>query len=200
MKVTISAPDPEWPLHFARIKSELYSAILFEAGRFKSIEHIGSTAVPGLAAKPIIDIVIVIEDWLALEKIEEGLNLGGAYCRLPSYVRAGDGGVKDRPSFKVMDPSLMPKRNVYVLLGDSIILRAHRDLVRVLSDNNALRDRYAAEKTRLADAAEYEDVMVYAQAKNEIIREILREAGWTKDDIKLKESMAGRNWGPHDET
>jgi GrpB-like predicted nucleotidyltransferase (UPF0157 family) len=51
--------DPAWPEHFrreeARIRSSLGEAAL-------SVEHIGSTSVPGLAAKPIVDVLLVVED------------------------------------------------------------------------------------------------------------------------------------------
>lgn len=199
MKVTVVPPDPNWAVDFGRIKSELEEALTYEGARYLSIEHVGSTAVADLPAKPIVDIVIVIEDWLAFENVEAALNFGGSNCHLPSYVCAGDGGVKDRPSFKLRDPDVLPKRNVYVLLEDSVILRSHRDLVRVLSTHILLRQRYGWVKMRLAENAEYEDVMQYAQAKNEVIRDILKAAGWSQEAITAKEAMTTRNWTTSDE-
>lgn len=194
MKVTIVSPDPNWPAEFKRIKSQLEEALAYEGARYLSIEHVGSTAVVNLPAKPIIDISIVIEDWLAFEKVEAALNFGGPDCRLPSYVCVGDGGVKDRPSFKLRDPDILPARNVYVLLQDSLILKSHRDLVKVLSFHVPLRHRYGWVKMRLAEKEEYEDIMQYAQAKNEVIRDVLRVAGWSEEAIDAKEAMATRNW------
>ena len=198
MKVEISPPDPNWPTDFQQIKAELEVALAHEGARYLDVVHVGSTAVPNLPAKPIIDIAIVIEHWLAFEKVEEALNFGGPDFALPSYKHTGDGGVKDRPSFKASDRDLLPWRNIYVLLEDSIILRSHRDLVQVLSSNAALRQRYAWTKMRLAAKGEYEDVMEYAQAKNEVIRDILRMAEWSEEQIREKEAMATRNWARAD--
>ena len=61
MKIVVAPPDPTWPLDFARVKSELEIALHYEGANHLSIEHIGSTAIPNLPAKPVIDIVIIIE-------------------------------------------------------------------------------------------------------------------------------------------
>jgi GrpB-like predicted nucleotidyltransferase (UPF0157 family) len=53
-RVTLSAPDPRWPAVFAAEKARLEGAL---APYVLAVEHIGSTAVPGLAAKPTIDIL-----------------------------------------------------------------------------------------------------------------------------------------------
>jgi GrpB-like predicted nucleotidyltransferase (UPF0157 family) len=52
--ITVVAYDPEWPLRFERERTLLASVL---AGTGALIEHVGSTAVPGLGAKPIIDIM-----------------------------------------------------------------------------------------------------------------------------------------------
>ena len=58
MKITIAPYNPDWPLYFEKLKTEL-SHILKKLNPV--VEHIGSTSVPGLAAKPIIDISVGIE-------------------------------------------------------------------------------------------------------------------------------------------
>jgi len=60
-RVVIAAPDPAWPARFAEEADALRRA-LGAAGERIVIEHVGSTAVPGLAAKPIIDILLVPPD------------------------------------------------------------------------------------------------------------------------------------------
>ena len=52
--------DPDWPRLHEVARDEIVQAI---GGRFVLIEHVGSTAVPGLAAKPIIDILVGVESW-----------------------------------------------------------------------------------------------------------------------------------------
>jgi GrpB-like predicted nucleotidyltransferase (UPF0157 family) len=53
--------DPEWRLRFERFRTEYAAALSAVAASFVSIEHVGSTSVAGLAAKPVIDIDIVVE-------------------------------------------------------------------------------------------------------------------------------------------
>jgi GrpB-like predicted nucleotidyltransferase (UPF0157 family) len=53
--------DPEWPILFEREKETILVAL---GSRFRMVEHIGSTAVPGLAAKPVIDIAVGIQSLL----------------------------------------------------------------------------------------------------------------------------------------
>jgi GrpB-like predicted nucleotidyltransferase (UPF0157 family) len=57
--VRIVAGDPSWPRAYARLAERIISALGDDALR---IEHVGSTSVPGLAAKPVIDIDLIVED------------------------------------------------------------------------------------------------------------------------------------------
>lgn len=59
-EVAIVPYDPEWPASFAREKAHLLSCL--PADLVRRVEHFGSTAVPGLAAKPIVDILIEVAD------------------------------------------------------------------------------------------------------------------------------------------
>ena len=194
MLITIAPPDPTWVNDFLLIKSELEAALRHEDAEYLSIEHIGSTAIPHLPAKPVIDIVIVIQGWTGFDKIEQAMNFGGMNCLLPSYVCEGPNGIRERMSFKLHDPDRLPKRNVYVQPAHSLNLRAQRDLLRILKQNPGLRNRYAWVKMRLASQGEYEDVMQYAQAKDTIIREILGMASWSEKQIREKEGMVVRDW------
>jgi GrpB-like predicted nucleotidyltransferase (UPF0157 family) len=58
-RVTVIDYDPTWPAAYARHHARIEQAI---GDRIRLIEHVGSTAVPGLAAKPIIDVVVVVDD------------------------------------------------------------------------------------------------------------------------------------------
>jgi len=57
--VTIAEYDPQWPTRFEHERARIGSAL---GERAKRIEHIGSTAVRGLAAKPIVDILVLVDD------------------------------------------------------------------------------------------------------------------------------------------
>ena len=57
--ITLAEYDPGWPSLFAREAGRIRSLL---GDRVQSVEHVGSTSVPGLAAKPIIDIVLAVPD------------------------------------------------------------------------------------------------------------------------------------------
>jgi GrpB-like predicted nucleotidyltransferase (UPF0157 family) len=57
--VRLVVPDPEWAAQYARQEERIRSAL---GPRVVRVEHVGSTAVPGLAAKPVIDIVLTVAD------------------------------------------------------------------------------------------------------------------------------------------
>ena len=75
MRIVIQPPDPAWPQHFAALAAPIRRAL--DPGG--AIHHIGSTAVPGLAAKPIIDIQITVPDLGSVDPqrlAKAGLRLG----------------------------------------------------------------------------------------------------------------------------
>ncbi len=192
MEITISAYDAEWPAQFEAIKGELASDLAEEGIPFLSIEHVGSTSIHGLAAKPIIDILIVIPsadfNLLRLQEFKDALGWG---ARQGGYHYIGDGGVKGRWSFKLCD--VEPARNVYVVAEGSLPLRSCLALRETLRANEELREEYARLKMGLAQI-EYDNVMQYATLKNPVIRKILREAGWSEADIDEKEKQSVQDW------
>jgi len=68
--------DPAWPLRFERLRQEYARAMAAAAVPVVAIEHVGSTAVPGLAAKPVIDcdIVVARQDVTAGSQVLAGLG------------------------------------------------------------------------------------------------------------------------------
>src|SRR6478752_4382987 len=65
-RVEVVDYDPQWPVTFGRLKSVLEGRL---GGLGQRIEHVGSTSVPGLAAKPIIDLDIIIESYERLPEV-----------------------------------------------------------------------------------------------------------------------------------
>ena len=98
MKITIAPYNPEWPIQFQAIKTELES-ILEEFN--PRIEHIGSTSVPGLAAKPVIDILVGIDGEHLFDKVVETMKDQHRYVYYEVY------------------NSGMPDRRLYVRLKDT---------------------------------------------------------------------------------
>lgn len=163
-EVKVVAYDPVWVTRFASIKETAVSALGPLAQR---VEHVGSTSVPGLWAKPIVDIDVVIQDWSSLPDAIAMLGSIG-------YVHEGDRGIKEREAFK--SPAGMPSHNLYVCSTDSSELKRHvafRDYLR--NHEDAVR-QYGELKKKLAEEFRY-DIDGYCEAKTDFIEQILVKAG-----------------------
>ncbi len=115
--------DPEWKNDFDEIKQEIVNAI---GDLIVCIEHVGSTSVEGLSAKPIIDIDVVISDYSVFDSIVSKLSAIG-------YIHEGDLGIKDREVFKYSDKPHLRKHHLYVCPQNSKELLRHitfRDFLR----------------------------------------------------------------------
>jgi GrpB-like predicted nucleotidyltransferase (UPF0157 family) len=125
--------DPEWPLWFAREADAVRREFGSDA---RSIEHIGSTAVPGMAGKPLIDILVTVDDLAAGEAHVSGLEKLG-YESLGEYV-APDSRlfVKQNGSVRFVNLHVFPARHPHV--GEMLALRdyfrEHPDAVREYSE------------------------------------------------------------------
>ena len=125
----------------------------------------GSTSVPGLAAKPIIDIDVVVD----AEDLPAALGALG----MLGYAHQGDLGLHDREAFKAPDEN--PPRNVYVCVRGTLHVRNHlavRDVLRARPD---LRDEYAAVKLALA-ADPHMDIGTYLARKSAVLQRVLAES------------------------
>ncbi|MDD9963819.1 MAG: GrpB family protein [Gammaproteobacteria bacterium] len=110
-----------WPKTFQALKARLEPAL---GALCRRIEHVGSTSVPGLPAKPVIDIDVVIEEDDQLEDVIERLAAIG-------YAFEGDKGVPGRYAFA--SPPGLPDHHLYVCAEDAPELRRHllfRDYLR----------------------------------------------------------------------
>jgi GrpB-like predicted nucleotidyltransferase (UPF0157 family) len=154
--------DPVWPVRFAALRRTLKAAL----GELAlAIEHVGSTAVPGVAAKPIIDIDVVIrsgEDFPAV--IDRLAGLG--------YQHRGNLGVEGREAFT--EPPRLPRHHLYVCAQDSPELARHlrfRDYLRTHAEDAAA---YGAFK-REAAARYRDDRERYTEAKTWVVERILAQ-------------------------
>ena len=124
-RIVVVPYDPEWPAHFATIEATLRAAL--SDVPVVAIEHVGSTSVPGLAAKPIIDVDVVVE----------APHIAPAIAALQAvgYEHKGELGVAHRHAFETPPGHL--RQNTYVVLAGSLGLRNHlavRDTLRVRPD------------------------------------------------------------------
>jgi len=151
--------DPRWADRFEHERSRIRTALGTLAVR---VEHVGSTAVPGLAAKPIVDILLTVHD------VEDD----GSYS--PALRRAGYVLRVREPGHRMLrSPDL--DVHVHVWDDDHPAAGAHLAFRDRLRAEPADRDLYAATKRRLA-GQDWPTMNDYAAAKTDVIRDILTRA------------------------
>lgn len=173
-KVIVVPYNEQWKVDFDTIKNYLLSAV---KDIIISIEHIGSTSVEGLSAKPIIDIDVVIKDYSVFENIVERLvSLG--------YIHEGNLGVKDREAFDYKGDTDLPKHHLYVCPEFSSELKRHIAFRDFLRNNPEAMLKYS--KTKEDGATLYSDsIDDYIAYKSPCIEEIYEKCN-TASFIKCK--------------
>ena len=125
--VVVLPYDEQWKQDFLRIKAELTNAL----GQLTiGIEHVGSTSVRGLSAKPIIDIDVVMIDYTVWEDVASALGEIG-------YQHEGNLGIVGREAFRYDGKEHLKKHHLYVCPEDSPELKRHiafRDYLRTHPD------------------------------------------------------------------
>jgi GrpB-like predicted nucleotidyltransferase (UPF0157 family) len=162
-RVVLADYDLAWPARYEARAAELRSVL---GDRARLIEHIGSTSVPGLVAKPIVDIVVGIDDPDDEAAYLPDLEAAGYHLRVrePGH-RALLGGEPDEPV------------NLHCYPPEDMEIRRYLAFRDRLRSSAADRDLYAATKRELAQQ-EWRDINYYAEAKTSVINEILARAGW----------------------
>jgi dephospho-CoA kinase len=168
--------DPGWPPQAARVVARVRRAAGHHALR---VDHIGSTSVPGLLAKDVLDVQVVVDDLATARRVGDDLQAAGLVRRRGDWWDSGPDGA-DLP--KAMAQNADPARavNCHVRPADSPAWREAlllRDWLRHHPD--AARE-YAELKRRLA-AAPHDSIDAYAQAKTPWIRAALARAVQERD-------------------
>jgi GrpB-like predicted nucleotidyltransferase (UPF0157 family) len=161
--VVIHEYDPEWPRLYEREEARVRAAL---EDRVIRIEHAGSTSVPGLPAKPVIDIVMEVPDSSDEAAYVPDLEAAGykLQIREPEWF--------EHRLFKGPDTNInMHTFSAGCTEVDRMLLL--RDWLRANAED---RERYAAAKRELAKR-EWKYVQQYADAKTEVVQEILARAG-----------------------
>ena len=157
--------DPAWAARFEELRAE-YQAALERAGvPVVAIEHVGSTSVPGLAAKPIIDCDIVVSEADVPAASNVLVTLG--------FEPRGELGIPQRWAFYA--PERLAGTSTYVVVDGSLALRNHLAVRDVLRRDRGLREEYAAVKHAVGATAA--DIYEYGAGKNDVIQRILAAAG-----------------------
>jgi len=161
--ITVVGYDAAWPIRF-RIESQLIQIALGDLS--PRIEHIGSTAVPGLAAKPIIDILVGVHSLGDFERHRDRLAIYG-YEYIPEYERV----LPDRRFFKRVVRGVRT-HHVHVVEINGLYWNRYlkfRDTLRV---DGRVAERYAELKRRLASRFRY-DRDAYTDGKTGFIETVL---------------------------
>ena len=164
-EIVVADHDPAWQRWFEEVRERVWPAVADVASR---IDHVGSTSVPGLAAKPIIDLdVVVATDEDVRPAIERLRSIG--------YRWRGDLGVGGREAFAPPGDDRLPRHHLYLVVDGN---RAHQDHVLLrdlLRDDPEARARYA-ELKRANVARSGGDIDVYVAAKAALVAELLARA------------------------
>lgn len=161
-QITVVEYDPKWPSFFSREREAILGLGPFE---HSSVEHFGSTAVPGLHSKPIIDILIGVD--ILPPSMEQILGLRSIF-----YESMGEGGVSGRYYFRKRQALAFNVAIVHLngaLWNNNLLIR---DYLRAHFDA-ALR--YTKFKSSLISAG-HRDLLTYSSGKKAFMDELLNAA------------------------
>ncbi|MDK2952179.1 MAG: hypothetical protein PWQ77_1844 [Kosmotogales bacterium] len=181
-EITVVDYDPNWENEFNKLK-EVYLIALKDLN--VDIQHVGSTAVKRLAAKPIIDIDIIVDGENEKEKIIRILETLG-------YRHMGDLGIRGREVFKADDESVphnekyknFMEHHLYLIEKGNVNLNNHLKLRDFLRSNSLAVNEYGDLKKKLAEEYKY-DIDSYIEKKTALITGFLEKMGMTESELKL---------------
>ena len=165
-KVIVLPYDAAWKTAFEDIKREIQYAL---ADLIIGIEHVGSTSVEGLSAKPCIDIDIIIQDYTAFDKIVKKLaNIG--------YVHEGNLGIENREAFRYSNKPHLMAHHLYVCPQNSKELHRHITFRDYLRNNPEAARQYGQIKETAAQLFP-DDIDQYMAYKSPCIAELYKKCG-----------------------
>jgi GrpB-like predicted nucleotidyltransferase (UPF0157 family) len=184
MKVIIEPYDPAWAEEFKKDKASL--EVILKDVEYNSIEHVGSTSIPGMSAKPVIDIDIIIKPSSLVAARTAMVSAGYFDCGemdVPgrhAYRQPGYGKYQPAHGERTADGGL--RRNTYLMIEGCSALRNHLDVKRILLEDAGLREEYGAVKFALIDR-EFNGIGEYAREKSKVLMKILKKAGWSDAEL-----------------
>jgi len=153
--------DPAWKQDFEKIRLEILDAA---ADLIERIEHVGSTSVEGLWAKPIIDLDIVIRDRSVFDELTRRLRAIG-------YEHQGDLGIAGREAFRYDDKPHLRKHHLYAVTENARELRRHTAFRDYLRTHPEAAEEYARIKREGAEKYP-ENIDAYIAHKGPFIESI----------------------------
>lgn len=166
VKIVIVDYDPSWPERFERERARIREAL---KGQLRRIEHIGSTSVPGLAAKPIVDILVTVDDVESDTALVSSLEAAGLVLRVRE------------PGHRMFRT---PERDVHIHVYSDDAREIERYLLLPDWLRHSPQDRALYERTKRELAGrDWSDMNHYADAKSEVIAAILDRASHRHQEI-----------------
>ena len=165
-KVIVLPYDAAWESAFEAIRAEIQTAL---GDLMLGIEHVGSTSVEGMSAKPCIDIDVVIRDYSVFDAVVQKLNAIG-------YIHEGGLGIKDREAFKYADKPHLMTHHLYVCPRDSEELHRHIVFRDFLRQNPEAVKKYSRVKETAAQLFP-DSIDQYIEYKSPCIEELYKECG-----------------------
>lgn len=165
-KVIVLPYDKKWKSDFEAIRKEIIDAI---GDLIIGIEHVGSTSVEGLSAKPCIDIDVVIKDYSVFNTIVSKLEAIG-------YIYEGNLGIEGREAFKYFNKPHLQTHHLYVCPQQSKELHRHLTFRDFLRSNPEAVKKYGAVKEKAAQLFP-DDIEKYIEYKSPCIEELYKMCG-----------------------
>ena len=165
-KVIVLPNDPAWKNDFDMIRKELEDAT---GELIIGIEHVGSTSVEGMSAKPCIDIDVVIKDYSVFPEVVRRLEEIG-------YIHEGDLGIRDREAFRYSDKPHLKTHHLYVCPEYSEELHRHITFRNFLRNDPEAAKKYSGIKEEAAMLYP-DDIDRYIAHKSPCIEELYEKCG-----------------------
>lgn len=175
MLIEVQPYNKKWPVYFQKIKNNLENHI---NAPYVSIEHIGSTSVPGLYAKPKIDIDVIVKTNQEKPAVIHDVNLIG-------YKHIGDLGITGREAFRYFGTTIsLPEHNLYLIEETNIAWLNHKYLREHLRKYEDAKIAYSALKRSLAKKFP-NDINAYIDGKTAFILDILEKSNMPEDKLQI---------------
>ena len=164
--VVVLPYDNTWKTDFEKIREEIQSVI---GNLIIGIEHVGSTSVEGLSAKPCIDIDVVMENYSVFDEIVKKLGKIG-------YIHEGNLGIKDREAFKYEHKPHLMTHHLYVCTKNSKELHRHITFRDFLRNNPDAVKKYSEVKHTAAQLFP-NSIEKYMEYKSSCIEDLYKMCG-----------------------
>jgi len=161
MKIYMVSHDPKWRQLFQQ-EAEQLTAVL--GSSVAAVHHIGSTAIPTIYAKPVLDLLLVVQDLAALDTKQPRMEALG-------YEALGEFGIPGRRYFRRDNLSGERTHQVHVFENDSPQIKRHLAFRDYLINRPETAQEYSDLKRELA-AKHPEDIELYMDGKDEFVKKI----------------------------